>query len=125
MKKLFWLTLVVLAWGTVSAQPVYKLRVMYWSCLQGSPGVWVAKGSVYNQSGEFLRNIRVNLRVRDGKGVVMGTNSALIASSSLARAQSSRFEVVVRSKPGATGCQIWFRNDDVIQIPTRVPALKP
>ncbi len=118
--------------GLVQAQgTVYKLRVSEWSCALNASGAMVAKGTVVNQSGQTLNNVRINLRVTDKQvttvnGVpnrrVYGTNSAPIAVRSLANGASSRFEVQV--KPAQTSnvqCQIWFRSPDIVQIPTRVP----
>ncbi|GIW24659.1 hypothetical protein [Meiothermus sp.] len=118
--------------GLVQAQgTVYKLRVSEWSCALNASGVMVAKGTVVNQSGQTLNNVRINLRVTDKavttvNGVpnrrVYGTNSAPIAMPRLAHGASSRFEV--RVKPTQTQnvqCQIWFRSPDMVQIPTRVP----
>jgi len=118
--------------GLAQAQDaVYKLRVTEWGCEPGANGVVVARGTVVNQSGRTLRDVRVNLRVVDQSvemvnGVsndkVYGTNSAPIAVSSLANGASSRFEVQVRpSRSEAIRCQIWFRNSYVVQIPTLVP----
>jgi hypothetical protein len=118
--------------GLAQAQDaVYKLRVTEWGCEPGANGVVVARGTVVNQSGRTLRDVRVNLRVVDQSvevvnGVsndkVYGTNSAPIAVSSLANGASSRFEVQVRpSSSEAIRCQIWFRNSYVAQIPTLVP----
>lgn len=109
---------------------VYKLRVTEWSCTP-SAGVMIARGTVVNQSGQTLNNVRVNLRVVDKvvttvSGVpnrkVYGTNSAPIAVRSLANGASSRFEVRVRpAQLQGTQCQLWFRSPDIVQIPTRVP----
>ncbi|GIW28146.1 MAG: hypothetical protein ACK40N_04580 [Meiothermus ruber] len=109
---------------------VYKLRVTEWSCTP-SAGVMIARGTVVNQSGQTLNNVRVNLRVVDKvvttvSGVpnrkVYGTNSAPIAVRSLANGASSRFEVRVRpTQSQGVQCQIWFRSPDIVQIPTRVP----
>lgn len=110
---------------------VYKLRVSEWSCVPGVGGVMIARGTVVNQSGQTLKNVRVNLRVVDRvvttvNGVpnrkVYGTNSAPIAASSLANGASSRFEVRVRpTQSQGTQCQLWFRSPDIVQIPTQVP----
>lgn len=121
-KALLWVGVVLLS-GLALAEPNYKLRVMFWTCQQVAAGTWVAAGQVFNQSGQDLRNIRVNLRVMDDKGVVKGTNSRAIDKTNLRRSQSSKFRVVVRTATPSKGCQIWFRNNEVIQIPTRVPAL--
>ncbi|GIW30897.1 MAG: hypothetical protein KatS3mg071_1071 [Meiothermus sp.] len=109
---------------------LYKLRVTEWSCTP-SAGAMVARGTVVNQSGQTLNNVRVNLRVVDKvvttvNGVpnrkVYGTNSAPIAVRSLANGASSRFEVRVRpTQSQGVQCQIWFRSPDIVQIPTRVP----
>lgn len=109
---------------------VYKLRVTEWSCTP-SAGVMIARGTVVNQSGQTLNNVRVNLRVVDKvvttvNGVpnrkVYGTNSAPIAVRSLVNGASSRFEVRVRpAQLQGTQCQLWFRSPDIVQIPTRVP----
>ncbi len=118
-----WIIALVLVAGSAQAEPGYKLRVMFWTCSQAASGAWVAQGQVNNQSGKTLRNIRVNMRALDGKGQVKGTNSRLLVTPTLVHGQSSRFRVVTRTKQPAKTCQIWFRNDEVIQIPTRVPAL--
>lgn len=123
-KILSWIG-VVLVFGLAFAEPNYKLRVMFWTCSQVSPGTWVAAGQVFNQSGQNLDNIRVNLRVVDSKGMMKGTNSRAIDMPDLKRSKSSRFRVAVRTSAPGSGCQIWFRNNEVIQIPTRVPALHP
>lgn len=91
----------------------------------------VAYGTVVNQSGMLLRAVRVNLRVVDRavsrvNGVpnrrVRGTNSAYIQVRRLANGASSSFVVRVRpSTVRGVACQIWFRNPDIVQIPTRVP----
>ncbi len=132
MKRGILYTGLLLMAGLVQAQgTVYKLRVSEWSCALNASGAMVAKGTVINQSGQTLNNVRINLRVTDKQvttvnGVpnrrVYGTNSAPIAVRSLANGASSRFEVQV--KPTQTGnvqCQIWFRSPDMVQIPTRVP----
>ncbi|GIW35506.1 hypothetical protein [Meiothermus sp.] len=110
---------------------VYKLRVSEWSCALNTSGAMVARGTVVNQSGQTLNNVRINLRVTDKEvttvnGVpnrrVYGTNSAPIAVRSLANGASSRFEVQVKpSQTRNVQCQIWFRSPDMVQIPTRVP----
>lgn len=120
----FWL-----GWGQAQGV-VYKLRVTEWSCTP-SAGVMVARGTVANQSGQTLHNVRVNLRVVDKvvttvNGVpnrrVYGTNSAPIAVRRLVNGASSRFEVRVRpAQLQGTQCQLWFRSPDIVQIPTRVP----
>lgn len=118
--------------GLVQAQgTVYKLRVSEWSCAINASGMMVAKGTVVNQSGQTLNNVRINLRVADKQvttvnGVpnrrVYGTNSAPIAVRSLANGARSRFEVQVKpSQSRNVQCQIWFRSPDIVQIPTRVP----
>ncbi|WP_337868800.1 hypothetical protein [Meiothermus sp.] len=118
--------------GLVQAQgTVYKLRVSEWSCAVNASGMMVAKGTVVNQSGQTLNNVRINLRVADKQvttvnGVpnrrVYGTNSAPIAVRSLANGARSRFEVQVKpSQSRNVQCQIWFRSPDIVQIPTRVP----
>ncbi len=117
--------------GLAQAQGAYKLRVSEWSCALTAGGVMVAKGTVINQSGQTLNNVRINLRVTDKQvttvnGVpnrrVYGTNSAPIAVRSLANGASSRFEVQVKlTQSQNVQCQIWFRSPDIVQIPTRVP----
>ena len=118
--------------GLVQAQGVvYKLRVSDWSCALNASGAMVAKGTVVNQSGQTLNNVRINLRVTDKEvttvnGVpnrrVYATNSAPIAVRSLANGVSSRFEVQVKPTQSRNiQCQIWFRSPDMVQIPTRVP----
>jgi hypothetical protein len=91
----------------------------------------VARGTVLNQSGMLLQAVRVNLRVVDRvvsrvNGVpnrrVRGTNSEFIRVRRLPNGASSSFAVRVRpSTVRNVGCQIWFRNPDIVQIPTRVP----
>lgn len=119
----------LLGLGQAQGTP-YKLRVSEWSCTP-SAGVMIARGTVVNQSGQTLNNVRVNLRVVDKvvttvNGVpnrkVYGTNSAPIAVRSLANGASSQFEVRVRpGKLQGIQCQIWFRSSEIVQIPTRVP----
>ncbi|GEM82321.1 MAG: hypothetical protein KatS3mg074_325 [Meiothermus sp.] len=122
----------MLSTGLGQAQgTVYKLRVSEWSCALNASGAMVARGTVVNQSGQTLNNIRINLRITDKEvttvnGVpnrrVYGTNSAPIAVRSLANGASSRFEVQVKpSQTRNVQCQIWFRSPDMVQIPTRVP----
>jgi hypothetical protein len=123
---IFWFFGLTQAQGTV-----YKLRVTEWSCTLAANGVMVAKGTVVNQSGQTLNNVRVNLRVVDKTVTtvnkvpnqrVYGTNSAPIVVRSLANGASSRFEVQVKpSQSRNTQCQIWFRSPDIVQIPTQVP----
>ncbi len=131
MKKVV-LLLGLLLIGLVQAQStVYKLRVTEWSCTTNPSGTMVVKGTVVNQSGQTLNDVRINLRVADKQvttvnGVpnrrVYGTNSAPIAVRSLANGASSRFEVQVKpSQSRNVQCQIWFRSPDIVQIPTRVP----
>jgi hypothetical protein len=131
MKQVFF-SMALLLIGLVQAQgTVYKLRVTEWSCTTNPDGMMVAKGMVVNQSGQTLKNLRINLRVADKQvttvnGVpnrrVYGTNSAPIAVRSLANGASSRFEVQVKpSQSRNVQCQIWFRSPDIVQIPTRVP----
>ncbi|GEM85524.1 hypothetical protein [Meiothermus granaticius] len=128
MKRIIALGVVL---GLALAQgSVYKLKVTDWSCRVVGRDV-VAQGRVLNRSGMTLRAVRVNLRVVDRtvsqvNGVsshrVRGTNSGLIQAPRLANGASSAF--VVRVRPSTTHnvtCQIWFRNPDVVQIPTQVP----
>lgn len=122
----------VLLTGLVQAQgTVYKLRVSEWNCALNASGMMVARGTVINQSGQTLNNVRINLRVADKQittvnGVpnrrVYGTNSAPIVVRSLANGASSRFEVQLKpTQSRNVQCQIWFRSPDIVQIPTRVP----
>lgn len=131
MKKAIIFLGLALGMGLVQAQYTYKLRVSEWSCTLNAGGVMVAEGTVINQSGQTLSNIRINLRVTDKEvtmvnGVpnrrVYGTNSAPIAVHTLANKASSRFEVQVKpTQSRNVQCQIWFRSPDMVQIPTRVP----
>ena len=124
MKSLIALLLVI-SLGVVSAQgTVYKLKVTGWTCAKRTNGSSLAAGQVLNQSGKTLKNIRVNLRVKDDAKVLRGANSAYIAVRSLANGASSSFRVAVKPSASASKCEIWFRNPDVIQIPTLVPAPK-
>ncbi|MBO1435838.1 hypothetical protein [Meiothermus sp. CFH 77666] len=132
MKRVILYAGLLLVAGLVQAQStVYKLRVSEWSCALNAGGAMVAKGTVVNQSGQTLNNVRINLRVTDKQvttvnGVpnrrVYGTNSAPIAVRSLPNGASSRFEVQVKpTQSRNVQCQIWFRSPDIVQIPTRVP----
>lgn len=106
--------------GLGQGQGMYKLRVSEWSCVPGAGGVMIARGTVVNQSGQTLKNVRISLRVPNRK--VYGTNSAPIAASSLANGASSRFEVRVRpTQSQGVQCQVWFRSPEIVQIPTQVP----
>lgn len=121
MRTLLFL-LLLLSFGVVSAQgTVYKLKVTSWTCKRSASGVLTASGQVVNQSGVTLKNIRINLRAKDSANVLRGTNSAYIAVRSLANGATSSFRVAVKTTASASKCEIWFRNPDVIQIPTRVP----
>ncbi|HEU4741008.1 MAG TPA: FxLYD domain-containing protein [Meiothermus sp.] len=115
------LTLFVL--GAAHAE-TYKLRVIHWSCIV-TDGKATVRGMVQNQSRATLSNIRVNLRVLGPNNVVLGTNSALIENRRLAGGASSLFSASARLRRGTVArCQIWFRNPEVVQIPTLVPPLK-
>lgn len=123
-KVLRLLTLLLLPVLGAAHAEAYKLRVMNWSCIVAD-GKATVRGLVHNQSRASLSNIRVNLRVLGPNNVVLGTNSALIENRRLAAGASSLFSVSARLRRGAVArCQIWFRNPEVVQIPTLVPPLK-
>ncbi|MER3481838.1 MAG: hypothetical protein C4332_00365 [Meiothermus sp.] len=137
--KLWLLWLMVLS-PAMAQGTVYKLKVTDWSCSVVGSRI-VAKGKVLNQSGVPMRAVRVNLRVVDrvvsrvngvANRTVRGTNSAPIAVRRLANGASSAFVVAVKpttlrnvtaNSKQSFACQIWFRNPDSVQIPTRVPDL--
>ncbi len=128
-RMLIWL--VGLGGLALAQDGLYKLRVSEWRCAPSASGVVVAQGTVVNQSGRTLNNLRVNLRVVDSQvrvvnGVpnrkVYGTNSAPIALRTLPSGAQSRFEVQVKPiRSQGVRCQIWFRSSDMLQIPTLVP----
>ncbi|WP_036270272.1 hypothetical protein [Meiothermus rufus] len=123
--------LVGLAGLALAQDTIYKLRVSEWRCAPHAGGVVVAQGTVVNQSGRTLNNLRVNLRVVDSQVTVVngvpnrkvyGTNSAPIALRTLPNGAQSRFEVQVKpTRSQGVRCQIWFRSPDALQIPTLVP----
>lgn len=123
-KLLLLLTLFVLPVLDGVHAETYKLRVNNWSCIV-TDGKATVRGVVHNQSRAALSNIRVNLRVLGPNNVVLGTSSALIENRRLAAGASSLFSASARLRRGTVArCQIWFRNPEVVQIPTLVPPLK-
>lgn len=136
-----WLVVLFALNSALAQGTVYKLKVTGWTC-GVNRGYIAAKGNVLNQSGVTLRAVRVNLRVVDSvvsrvNGVadrtVWGSNSAYIAVRPLRNGYLSPFVVRVRpptlravtaNSQQSFACQIWFRNQGSVQIPTRVPEPK-
>ncbi|MDX2006714.1 MAG: FxLYD domain-containing protein [Meiothermus sp.] len=108
--------------GTALAQ-TYKLYVTQWTCSRDAAGRMIAVGLVRNQSGGILRDVRVNLRLVDRAGNVYATNSAFISNRRLVNGSSTRFSVTARTSRTGLQCQIWFRNPEVVRIPTLINRL--
>lgn len=123
--KLGLLTLLIglgLFCSTALAQ-TYKLYVTQWTCSRDATGRMIAVGLVRNQSGGILRDVRVNLRLVDRAGNVYATNSAFISNRRLVNGSSTRFSVTARTSRTGLQCQIWFRNPEVVRIPTLINRL--
>ena len=113
---------VLSCWGFAQAQ-TYKLYVTQYTCSRTNTGQMIAVGLVRNQSGKTLRDVRINLRVVDGTGKVYATNSAFISNRRMANGAVTRFSVTARTSQRGLQCQIWFRNPEVVRIPTLINRL--
>lgn len=113
---------VLTCWGFAQAQ-TYKLYVTQWTCTKAASGGMIAVGLVRNQSGQTMRDVRINLRLVDRNGAAVATNSAFISNRRLPNGAVTRFSVTARTSRPDVQCQIWFRNPEVVRIPTLINRL--
>jgi hypothetical protein len=116
------LMILLIGLGFAQAQ-TYKLYVSQWTCTRAASGGMIAVGLVRNQSGQTLRDVRINLRLVDRNGAAVATNSAFISNRRLSNGAVTRFTVTARTARRDVQCQIWFRNPEVVRIPTLINRL--